>query len=229
MRIKLASIIAANTAFFSISCGVQNNLTSETPQSTTENTSRGNFANWYSSNYNSIANTVGFTSNACAAFASTALSKFDYKVPLEFWAPSLPGHLKAAGFNLIDSALSLRAGDVVFTRDNKTAYDGLTPHVFVFHSFSQGGALAIDNQGNKVWRNLSAPGPKSWFWFAYRAPNSNVKVQDVLEQAESEMPNPQTRNQVKKVSTVCNDVALQSCFRSQSVEVCYRKFPTCSK
>lgn len=125
----------------------------------------------YTSSYDGIREKVGFTKDACAAFASTALRGASVEVPYEPWAPSLPGHLKAVGWKRIDDPKSLRAGDLIFTRDERTERDGLTNHVYVFAGYARGksAALAIDNRDAGYERNLGA-GSYSPFWFAYRHP-----------------------------------------------------------
>jgi hypothetical protein len=132
------------------------------------------FAKTYENEYAAIAAEVGFTTNACAAFATAALRRVGVEnIPYELWAPSLVEHLRKAGWKKVTTSRSLKLGDLVFTRDSKTERDGLTNHVFVFAGYvgsDKESARAIDNQNNGYERNLGSNGSFSPFWFAYRFP-----------------------------------------------------------
>ena len=133
------------------------------------------FLSYYRANYSSIYNDVGFTSNACARFVSTALSRNGISIsPDEAWAQNVSDKLRDLGWRKVSDYQNLLPGDVVFTYDEQTMdpsdqYYGVSPHVFVFGGYGndRDEALAIDNQGNGYFRNLGE-GDKSSFWYAYR-------------------------------------------------------------
>lgn len=208
------------------------------------------FASWYAANYASVKAKVGFTYNGCAAFVTTALRSFGVDIGYDAWAPNVPAKLQRLGWTKVTNASALAAGDVVFTRDAQTARDGLTPHVFVFKGYSGSQAVAIDNQGNGYVRNLSANGPKSWFWFAYRAPGGQAPAassdfgqeraprdEGSEETLESNAPSASSSTHAPSASSStyapyqgggsCNQAALDACLRSQDVQVCYARQPGC--
>ena len=127
------------------------------------------FTRYYVNNYRKIQERVGFTINACAAYASTALKMYGYPVAYEEWAPTLRRDLRKLGwFKTTDKSL-IKAGDIVFTRDAQTDYDGLTDHVYIVEKvLGRGIVLAVDNQGRSYRRNLYGVYGQSRMWDAYR-------------------------------------------------------------
>lgn len=126
----------------------------------------------YRAKYQQVKNTVGFTHNGCAAFASTALRMVGVNIPYMTFAPSLADTLGSAGWIKVKDHRALKPGDLVFTRDWQTTFDGYTNHVFVFAGYAGDTSVgyAIDNQGNGYQRALNNSSKYSVFWFAYRHP-----------------------------------------------------------
>ncbi len=123
------------------------------------------FVEFYESNWDQIKNEVGFTSNACAAFATTALRMFGVDFQYETWVPTLVELFKSAGWEKVTEMDQLKAGDFIITK-------GFT-HVFVFAGFAEGTTIswAIDNQGNKHRRELYGSGNYDPFMYAFRYPD----------------------------------------------------------
>ncbi len=132
----------------------------------------GAFVKYYSDNYRAIASRVGFTTNACAAFASTALAAYGIKVPYIEWATTVGEHLAYLGWPLIKSHQQLAIGDVVFTRDAQSAVDGQATHVWIFAGWAQPNvtAYALDNQGSMYKRYINNSSYHDVFWYAYCPP-----------------------------------------------------------
>jgi hypothetical protein len=103
--------------------------------------------------------------NGCVAFLSAALRRISVNIPLgsaQQESPSLVTRPFAQylentlGWFRIGTAANLRAGDVVFTRDNPS-YPGYPAHTYMFQSWSRqdiGIALVIDNQDFTHERNI---------------------------------------------------------------------------
>lgn len=122
----------------------------------------------YLANYDLIRRQVGFTENACAAFASTALARVGVPVAYETWAPTLRQMIQRLGWPRITDPAQARPGDVVFTHDEITDRTGETNHVFVIEAVLGGGDVrALDNQGRSYRRSLHG-GSHSPMWDAYR-------------------------------------------------------------
>lgn len=124
--------------------------------------------------------------NGCVAFLSAALRRLGTQVPLSASdgtaeSPSLvtkpfSNYLEnSLGWKRIGSAANLQAGDIVFTRDNKS-YPGYPAHTYMFHTWSDksvGVALVIDNQDFTHERNIYSSGGGFNFTpyaYALRAP-----------------------------------------------------------
>lgn len=124
--------------------------------------------------------------NGCVAFLSAALRRLGTHVPLSASdgtaeSPSLvtkpfSSYLEnSLGWKRIGSAANLQAGDIVFTRDNKS-YSGYPAHTYMFHAWSDksvGVALVIDNQDFTHERNIYSSGGGFNFTpyaYALRAP-----------------------------------------------------------
>lgn len=124
--------------------------------------------------------------NGCVAFLSAALRRLGTQVPLSAIdgtaeSPSLvtkpfSNYLEnSLGWKRIGSAANLQAGDIVFTRDNRS-YPGYPAHTYMFHAWSDksvGVALVIDNQDFTHERNIYSSGGGFNFTpyaYALRAP-----------------------------------------------------------
>lgn len=126
---------------------------------------------FYRENYDSIKAKVGFTSNGCAAFATTALATFGLPVGYTAWAPTMDDNLAKMGWKRINDWGQLVPGDVVFTRESPS--DTMTNHVFIFGGYVAGSnekGYAIDNQNNYYVRGLNGSTGQSRFWHAFRVP-----------------------------------------------------------
>ena len=131
------------------------------------------FVQSYLNSYETIAQFVGFTTNACARYVSEALYRNGVKVDrYEAWAQKVSSQLRDLGWTKITDRKALKPGDVIFTADASTFVDGQSPHVFVFVKYDSNlnDSIALDNQGNSYVRNLDDGGPKTPFWYAYRKP-----------------------------------------------------------
>lgn len=134
------------------------------------------FSQHYTDNYGTIAATVGFRENACAAFATTALRSYGVDIPYIEWATTVADTLASMGWQRVSDYGKLLPGDLVFTRDAQTDVDGQATHVWVFTGYAPGysssieAGFAIDNQGNLYHRALNNPANADSFWFAYRHP-----------------------------------------------------------
>jgi hypothetical protein len=104
--------------------------------------------------------------NGCVAFLSSALRRIGVDVPLDDKNESISlvtkpfsDYLeKKLGWKRVTSGRQLQAGDVVFTKDNRS-YPGYPAHTYMFHSWSdkdRGLALVIDNQDFAHERNIYA-------------------------------------------------------------------------
>ncbi len=63
----------------------------------------------------------------------------------------------------------VQTGDIVFTRDERTAFDQLTNHVFIVEKVNgDGTVIALDNQGKSYIRSLYGTARHSEMWDAYR-------------------------------------------------------------
>ncbi len=126
-------------------------------------------AGFYNQNYSQIKRQVGFTINACSAFATTALRLFGLDIPYEEWAPSLRAYLARRGWKRVTDRSQVQTGDIVFTRDDRTALDQLTNHVFIVEKVNgDGTVIALDNQGKSYIRSLYGTSKHSEMWDAYR-------------------------------------------------------------
>lgn len=126
-------------------------------------------ADFYNDNYSRIKRQVGFTINACSAFATTALRLFGLNIPYEEWAPSLRSYVARRGWKRVTDRSQVLPGDLVFTRDERTAIDQLTNHVFIVERVNgDGTVIALDNQGKSYVRSLYGTAKHSEMWDAYR-------------------------------------------------------------
>lgn len=131
-----------------------------------------NLAEWYSirSNYALVINDVrSFYApvryNGCVAFISAALRRVGVDIPIATEQEESPSLVTRPFANYLEQKLNwvrigeasqLRAGDIVFTRDNPS-YPGYPAHTYMFQSWSRknlGIALVIDNQDFTHERNI---------------------------------------------------------------------------
>lgn len=129
--------------------------------------------------YRTVMQTYGTTSNACAAFVSTALrlSGCESDLPLILWTANLSKALEQRGWNRSEDASQLQPGDIVFSDD--TGYnDGIPNHVYLFAGWKNQQtqiANVIDNQGFIHGRNIRKGSGRSDdynfspFWYFVRA------------------------------------------------------------
>ena len=129
-------------------------------------------AEWYSirSNYALVLNDVrSFYApvryNGCVAFISAALRRVGVEIPITTEQEESPSLVTRPFANYLEQKLNwvrigeasqLRAGDIVFTRDNPS-YPGYPAHTYMFQSWSRknlGIALVIDNQDFSHERNI---------------------------------------------------------------------------
>lgn len=132
---------------------------------------------WYI--HRKVMDWFGSTSNACVAFASTALRELGVNVPLNgVWngerlsllTKPFSSYLQnKLGWVRINDAQSLRAGDLVFTVDERKA-PGYPAHVFMHSGYADSGrtiSWAVDNQGYTHERALAGDLKKDYSAFAY--------------------------------------------------------------
>lgn len=131
-----------------------------------------NLAEWYGirSNYMLVLNDVRsfYTPvryNGCVAFISAALRRVGVEIPITTEQGESPSLVTRPFANYLEHKLNwvrigeasqLRAGDIVFTRDNPS-YPGYPAHTYMFQSWSRkslGIALVIDNQDFSHERNI---------------------------------------------------------------------------
>jgi hypothetical protein len=129
-------------------------------------------AAWYSvrANYVTVLSDVAefykpVRYNGCVAFLSAALRRIGVNIPIASAQQESPSLVtrpfsqyleNRLGWRRIGSASNLRAGDVVFTRDN-LSYPGYPAHTYMFQAWSRrdlGIALVIDNQDFTHERNI---------------------------------------------------------------------------
>jgi len=129
-------------------------------------------ADWYSVrvNYETVLADVRefykpLRYNGCVAFLSAALRRIGVNIPLGSGQQESPSLVtrpfsqyleNKLGWIRIDSASNLKAGDVVFTRDNPS-YPGYPAHTYMFQAWSRqdmGIAFVIDNQDYTHERNI---------------------------------------------------------------------------
>lgn len=127
-----------------------------------------NQAQNYDAVYNNVMSWYGTMSNACVAFASTALRLSGYNVPktknsegdISLWTSAFAQYLIEQGWTKFTDASQLERGDVVFTDDGDFD-DGIPMHTYVFAGWQDqrnGVAWVIDNQDFRHLRNIDAGG-----------------------------------------------------------------------
>lgn len=133
----------------------------------------------YRNVYRSVISWFGSTSNACVAFASTALRMMGVNVPQNgIWNGERLSLLTRPFSNYLESKLGwiritdsrdLEPGDLVFTVDEPKA-PGYPAHVFMHSGYAddaRGISWAIDNQGFTHTRALAGDLKKDYSAFAY--------------------------------------------------------------
>jgi lysozyme family protein len=119
----------------------------------------------YDAVYDNVMSWYGTTSNACVAFASSALRLSGYNVPktvnsqgfgISLWTAAFSEYLLNQGWTQSTNANALQPGDIVFTDDGGFG-DGIPMHVYVFskwHDTAKEVAWVIDNQDFTHRRNI---------------------------------------------------------------------------
>lgn len=140
----------------------------------------------YNRVYDNVMRWFGTTTNACVAFASTALRMIGVNVPqggiyegehVSLVTRPFSHYLQnELGWTKFTDPNQIKPGDLVFTVDDPD-WPTYPAHVFVFHAWTQRDenewdALAIDNQGYLIERNLIGSGRRNKSPMAYvlRAP-----------------------------------------------------------
>jgi lysozyme family protein len=127
-----------------------------------------NLSSNYDIVYDDVMDWYGTTSNACVAFASTALRLSWYDVPktensignISLFTGAFSQYLEDQGWHRSQNSGDLSVGDVVFTDDGGWG-DGIPMHVYVFAGWADENnkvAWVIDNQDFTHERNIDKGG-----------------------------------------------------------------------
>lgn len=129
--------------------------------------------------YRNVMSWFGSTSNACVAFASTALRFLGVNIPqngiwngerVSLLTRPFSSYLEnKLGWIRIRNSASLQPGDLVFTVDEPTA-PGYPAHVFMHAGYADEArqiSWAVDNQGFTHPRALAGDVKKDYSAFAY--------------------------------------------------------------
>jgi hypothetical protein len=180
----LVSVVSATTAL-----AVETMPTRTTEQQTVQmnlpRLSGDDFSDFYSDEanyrnvYRSVMSWFGTTSNACVAFASTALRMMGVNVPqngvwngerLSLLTKPFSQYLEnKLGWDRINNSRDLEPGDLVFTVDEPKA-PGYPAHVFMHSGYADDArtiSWAVDNQGFTHTRALAGDIKKDYSAFAY--------------------------------------------------------------
>lgn len=157
---------------------VENRSASESPtrvgtaQTLPSRSTNDSLSAWFSQrpNYDLVMKDVSLfykpvRDNGCVAFLSAALRRIGVSIPIDTEGAESPSLVTLPfsrflegrlGWRRISSPQELRAGDIVFTRDNPS-YPGYPAHTYMFQDWSHkpsGIALVIDNQDFTHERNI---------------------------------------------------------------------------